>query len=509
MPGDVQIFDIGLELDAEINDDFTIGENPKSGPERYEALQLREDVDALNSFGDQLGVLEVEITNRDVLRGNTAVATVVFPDGLDPSALRATEQAGIETIVKINITTSFTSLDRTFGATAFTGELVGATEDEEGSVRLELAGITKTLTDYTVALVTQKTGQRVDTIVRNLLRDDAGLTEATGLFDFDADFVISIRNPKSVTTTYGTDNRETLRTVLIDLAKKQDAFVFVDASNRINFVDHAISNYYAIESAIKVDAGNEDSANERVIVKSSYDVTGISDWTTTGSSQVSAEASAGNGDAENRRVLRDDNLLENDVESRAASEFRADQLVKSSGRLTIPGFPGASPNDQVVVPKLGLAETVSAGTYTAREVVHRLNGNDGFVTELQLGPGLDEIYEQVYQSQGTDGVRRWTKPELTAEAEALIFTSELFVGGVSDVGLIDAALSPKGSPKTVIALLDAFDIVLPGLDFREPGIDRAPDQPTDVGLLSDNNGLEDSQPVEIGPDTDETDDTDG
>lgn len=334
------------------------------------------------SIGDEIHPTSINVARSfDGLRGEPAKVKVLMAD---PTVLEdvTTPYVDISATVAIN------------GVTVFTGNVIKATESEDGTVTIELATVASKLSKANVSIEVQD-GMKSDELVRQLLI-------RKGPFSAD-EVVIDVSSPASLNESITLEDTESLQTKLEQIATYDVAYTYVDRQNRVVYTDSQPTTTWAPSDVVDVTAGGEDETVNRVIVETAQSDAGSQilnnrisyEQTTT----ASAERGSGYGNDKEEKVT-DHSITDQSVASqRALAELIADSQQVTDGTLTIPGDPRIGIYDGIVVPELPDVYDLASGTYTIKRARHKFTATDGYVCELSLAPNLGDVYASARDSQ--------------------------------------------------------------------------------------------------------------
>lgn len=202
--------------------------------------------------------------------------------------------------------------------------------------------------------------------------------------------------------SWGVDYYETAYQVIQEMAFNGDAMLHIDEHNVIHFAKEGniphdtwtsdgSGKTKKLPPVIKWESGDE-KTEEDVIVESKYDETALGAFHPTSTKEVKQEE--GHRFSEGLRNMAVSSV--SDVQNAKISTIIDRELMLDSGTITIAGHPRIHAWDRVELDENivdGFA-SISAGTYTAKEVRHIVNDDDGYITEIELGKDPRSLYEQ-------------------------------------------------------------------------------------------------------------------
>lgn len=404
-----QSFEIGVRFDAELVEGYEPQGLPPGLRAKFasEIGEVRSYINKVQELGPQTQITKLEIENTNGVGGNYCKITALFPPGVDPEILSIGSFPGSEVTVEVTVGVIFDSRfgepTRTDAAICFTGILKKASQNEKGLIDLEFVGLSGELSKRTIRLDTVEGGEPIPSLVREILDNGLGLEEMDGSqadgYDPNADFNIEVENPVLIKRDYGAESNIGVKDVLIDLAMEQDAFLFVDESNVLHFVDRPQVDTFKLSGILEGEGGEEQETTEDILVNSSRDALGLGlllDGATERVKNVTRNVRLPNGSETKQRTLRVDGPDVQQTSLRALSEMRKEVEAPKTGNITVPGSPLFSPNDQVFIPPIA-GHTLLVGEYTIKKVTHMINPTKGYRMNLELGNSLASVFERVYK----------------------------------------------------------------------------------------------------------------
>lgn len=356
--------------------------------------------DVFQQLGELMSVVSAEVERPYGAAGGTATIEVVFPDQVDLDVFTLTASPGLDITGTVALATTLGESNQYFEDTLFTGTLTTVSQNKEGIVTLEFSDKRYQLNKYNVRLDTGD-GAQVDTIARDLLTESS-LDLAEGE---PGGFVIDIDDPIEIDGTFGLEEGKDLYQVLETLARKQQAFLFIDRQNTVNFVTTPVSRKIYARNIIEIEAGDSNQDTGRVLVKTTqnsesgaFDVTGYQQKISVAGHTLVGSSGSGNSEkAKKAPTIDDPNVTEKGARRRAGSEYINQVQSASSGTVTILGNPVYRIHDTVVVEDLPNYVSLPEGTYTVKRVLHTIDSSNGYTTELELSPDIGEAYANMFE----------------------------------------------------------------------------------------------------------------
>jgi len=431
------ITDITERIDILEGDLFPIRVDELTAPEyttEYDTLGAY-----LQSIGPSIPVTGIEVT-RIAAAGNGEAIIETPIEESKPLAIVGDPEYQIG--VKLFINDSH----------AFTGTIDKVTENEDGIVTIIAADLGKTLNRHTVRLDTREEGLPSTVLFWDLVVKDGPLDpedvvvgfggppvstdpdttafkEFYGL-SFSEDEIedrIDSAEPVPISISVGQNDRAQLLDVIKAIARKQQAFVYVDRRNRLHFTERPPigpgRKAWPLDRIKSIDAGSSNNDNESVIVESP-DINSIIGPGPSRTSEESSRAKAiqGNPDDSEVRRIQDNNVLSiKEANNQAVDEVVSSRLANSSGTVTLVGTPFITPFDRVYIGDLPDWISLGEGFYSVRKVTHTINNQDGYVTKLDLTEDLKDVYDSLLDTIGrTDDLASIvTKSEVTPDVFGL------------------------------------------------------------------------------------------
>lgn len=278
----------------------------------------------------------------------------------------------------------------------YEGRVIKATQNEDNVVKMMLANAASPLAKANVTY---------DTNVGQVPCDDALQRLLFGQGPFSSsDVVINVRNPSPEKVTVSGEQSDNLRAKVEEVATNHNLYTFVDRDNKIVVTNKQPSRVWKPSQIIEIDAGDEESVANRVIVETAESGPAsrlANQWQ--GDSTVTGEAAdqtAGAGSANEQRVT-DHSLPDQSVaDQRALAEIIADAQSATSGTVTIPGDPRIGIYDGLIVPEISDVYSLSAGRYTIKRVTQKFTEQNGYVSKIDLCPDLKSVYTAVTDGSG-------------------------------------------------------------------------------------------------------------
>lgn len=309
-------------------------------------------------------------------------------------------------------------------ARVFTGHVIGVKESHDGTVTFNAMDSRHYLNKNMVSIDPGENGQYPPNIAQDILSEIGYPPDWSDEADEKYYRRLSLEGSERIHDAWGINSNVTAFEVLRDLARREDAWIYIDEFNNIHFTDTPEFSTWGepdpsnktLPPIIEYESGGEE-ANENVIVESSYDETGLTSFVSLGDKTVSE---TGTG------LFVGDKITDQNVFNRSALEKERDwdlvqkELMTDSGTVQVVGDPRLEPDDQVILTDNIITQfsPISNGTYTAKTIRHIVNGSDGYQTELELGKDLESLYEQFVEvSNNAEEKRRELAQQNEAEEE--------------------------------------------------------------------------------------------
>lgn len=374
-------------------------------------------------FPDMLSVVDCDVERVFGGGGSQATVTVVFNElltetqiegfdagvdgGADDSAFNPDEE--IELQIDVTVSNQSPSGSEEIQRRIFTGTVIKVIESHDRTVTLHGLDYRHQLNKSMVRLDTSEDGAPTTEIVRNILTgegsvgDGMGLTEANSLDELrpngSKSFYIDLGDldpNKRINESWGVESHATAFTVLQELAYEEAATVHIDRYNNVHFVKMPKRTPYTPEKMppiVEWESGDEDT-QEDVIVESEYDETGIGVYAPT-SSQPNRDGPP--GDRQVGEEIHQNNLFSRQaIEKVRASEEIDISLKQNSGIIRCVGDPTINPYDKFIMNDdvTDGFSPISEGEYMSKTVRHQIDGQDGYLVEIELGRDPEELFKE-------------------------------------------------------------------------------------------------------------------
>lgn len=361
---------------------------------------------ALRSDLQLTGITNVEVTRPAGIGGSEAEVKAPIEN---PDVLKGITVPGVRFEIYVDV----------YDVRLFTGEIIKATENEEGLVTITAQDARRDLMSYTVRLDTPPSGIPSTKIIQNLLIEDGPFEDDEVRLGYessgsgsDSEITDSLTNflsssptdyegkndPVNVRLNTGNGARPTLYKVIKDIAEVQHAYAYIDEYNRFNFQPIPAVNVWEPEYIISLNAGSSDSTTDRVIVEAPRtDVMGGTfGHQYANSKSTRSEAKSESGSNEKAKLLKHQNLTSVEAADNAAVDsFVGSELSTESGTVKAVGFPVPTPFDQLELTNLPEHTSLPEGNYTITEITHKISADSGYTTEAKVGKDLESIYESI------------------------------------------------------------------------------------------------------------------
>lgn len=360
-------------------------------------------------------------TSGSVARGTEEGERVDAPAKFRlPDAETFFDDEEIELTVDVAITNQTPGDTEEHERRIFTGTVTKVTENNERIVTFEAMDYRYQLNQNLVMLDTSDEGERTGTIVRNLLDGNDGKGVGMDLTEGE-DFIIDLSGSEEEIRreTWGIRNNETVYNVLQNLAYHEGATLHIDEDNVIHFTRHPEHTNYTSSSMPPIvdwESGDEDTEKD-VIVESKYDESGLGIFSPTSSIPNVEEPIEGKG----AKIQADNVFSRSAIDKMRVSEIVDRDMMLDSGTIHCLGDPKVEPFDEIVLDEEAVDgfAAISEGEYMVKEVTHMINGQEGYILELELGRNPRELIEEFAGNAGGVYFREWLDEiKETADEEA-------------------------------------------------------------------------------------------
>lgn len=390
-------------------------------------MPLTQEVSAdVTIAGADLTPTSVETSTTATTQANTATITGYMDD---PTQLSRDQSITIEVNNEV----------------IFIGNLKHAVQRGDGELSIDAYGTFADIHTKVVGLEMQAP-LFINTIARNLLRDAFGPDSVIDRFG-DPDTA----TPGSIYVAGGSlfpngdtltqkmigpqSESNSLTDVLKDLADSIAGIVWVDRRNVLRFEPAPKHQSWIANNIIEAEVGDETNEEDnvaKVIVNTASGAVGGNAAESYIYSTFASNAEAEHDDLiagltiqelfSRTHTINDNNIItQEEANNVAGSVAMSSRMASNSGTLTFVGTTDLDPWDVISVPQFDEIPLVE-GTYTVRSVRHVIDSTNGWTTEAELGPEIDEIAANISQSGDA------------ASAIADIFTSNRSDGGQITTG---------------------------------------------------------------------------
>lgn len=386
-------------------------------------------------FPEMLSVVDCEVERVFGGGGSQATVTVIFNDlltesqiegfnagvdgGADDSAFDPDQE--IEIQIDVTVTNQTPSDTETISRRIYTGTVIKVVESHDRTVTLHALDYRHQLNKSMVRLDTTEEGSPSTLIVKNILTGEGSVGDGMGLVEGE-DFFIDLngQDPNMrINESWGVESHATAFQVLQEMAYEEAATIHIDRFNKIHFVKMPKHTPYTPEKMppiVEWESGDEETS-EDVIVESEYDETGIGVYAPT-SSKPNRDGPP--GDRPVGEEIHQNNLFERQaIEKVRASEEIEISLQQNSGIIRCVGDPGIDPYDTFEMDETVVDgfSPISTGTYMSKTVRHQINGQDGYIVEIELGKDPEELFKEYSGRASRVIYDEWTEAAAEAEKE--------------------------------------------------------------------------------------------
>ncbi len=403
--------------------------------------------DRLSEVEGEISVIDFEVERVFGGGGSTAKVTTVFPDNVHDEQFLNTlatatknpysdpseggpggyrEDIEIDTSpivdhsehpldIEIDITIESPVHGAKLTKRLFTGHVIKITESSKGTITFEAMDARYYFNKNMVSLNTGQHGEGATVILAQIMMGGMigpGADEhGDGLgFEPGKDYRVILDDSPTVTDNYGVKAPISAYEVVQDLAERSDAIFHIDNYNRVHFVDLGASQirngnvdggirYWGTSSdatntlppIVEWNSGDE-NADEHVVASSPYDETGLGIMMP----ETIDKEDESDGVITGREIDDKNIISRKTLEKQRDNTLIQNAMTTDSGTMRVIGWPNIQPNDQVRISgsDVGKFTPISYGNYTVKTARHILDPNEGYVTEIELGKGLEELYEE-------------------------------------------------------------------------------------------------------------------
>jgi len=406
---------------------------------------------------ERFDLTDAAIRNMDIRDRNRALAR-----GTSGSVARGTEEGeraeapakfrlpnaetffadeDIELTVDVAITNQTPDDTEEYQERLFTGTVTKVSENNERIVTFEAMDYRYQLNRNMVQLDLSEEGATTPKIVRSLLT-----SERLGLEE-NEDFIIDMGGmdvEKRENESWGIKNNETVFNVLQSLAYHESCTLHIDRENVIHFTrfpDHNNFTSASMPPIIDWESGDEDTEKD-VIVESKYDESGLGIFTPMASQPNTEEPIEGVGS----KISLNNVYSRKAIDKARVSEIVDRNMMLDSGTIHCLGDPKVEAFDEIELDEESVDgfSAISQGKYMVKKATHMINGQEGYVLELELGQNPRELIEEFAGNAGGVTFREWLDEiEESAEEEASSFSIGDAIGATIDTArAVGSALNP-------------------------------------------------------------------
>jgi hypothetical protein len=312
--------------------------------------------------------------------------------GLGPQVRRDNE---LKLVLDVSVTNITQQGTETVERRLFTGTVIEVKQNSDRIVTFTALDRRHDLNRYMVKLDTTGEPQPSTDIIDSVLgpRDALGRgLELTKGEDYFVD--LGDGDPELIKDSWGIDGHATVWEVLKDISRVEGATMYIDGYNRfymVDWPDHIVWGPNTMAPVIGWESGDEQSSTD-VPVESPYDETGLGMYAPISGERQ--ESRIDNPDNLGREISENNVFTRRALENIRSWESISSALMKDSGKVNFLGDPRILPYDEMILDNEvidGFAP-IAPGQYTAKRVYHRINAQDGYITEVHLGRDTEELF---------------------------------------------------------------------------------------------------------------------
>ncbi len=279
------------------------------------------------------------------------------------------------------------------GNLIFTGEAVRATRNHNHVYTVEAYDHTRTMNQIkenvsTGVFLNYNAYMARRLLYRNGVPND--IQRATGQYRGD-------NGP----TQHEYENRS-LSYILDDIAKRLDAYWWVDEHNVVKMRPDPPVGWHYLDRIKEISLGDGQAAGNQVVVFGGAPTSeeGQEAATMYAHNQIKSSARITYGDEEDKRIkefkVKDQNLTtQAEVEAFMNSKIGEFAEDLKEGKVTIVGDETITPFDTVYVPEDANLDDTIQGEYMAQVVRHKVDAQNGYVTEIELGMSHEDTRDVI------------------------------------------------------------------------------------------------------------------
>ena len=359
---------------------------------------------------DVLSVVDCEVERVFGGGGSQATVEVVFDELLTSEQIEGFQSgvAGdqdndmfdrdqeIEVQVDVAVTNNSPVETKTYDERIFTGTAIKVVENNERIVTIHALDYRHQLNRNMVRLDTTEDGVPTTEIVRNILTGEGSVGDGLGLTEGEDFFIdLGATEPNTrINESWGVESHRTAFQVLQKLAYEEAATLHIDAYNHVHFIkypdDAQVYDAKNMPPIVEWESGDEET-EEDVIVESEWDESGIGAYTPM-TSQPNQEGPPGDLDV-GSEIQMNNVFTREAIEKVRASERIDNILTKDSGVLHAVGDPRLKPYDRFEMDSdvVDGFSPINEDTYMTKTVRHIINGEEGYIVEIELGDNPEEM----------------------------------------------------------------------------------------------------------------------
>lgn len=319
----------------------------------------------------------------------------------------------------------------------FTGRPIEVIKKEDGIVKFKFMNNRLRLNKRFLTLEVNEEGNTVYAILDEILTDIGDLKKGpdedvnTSRFETSPDYDYLLDpylKDNDFNGAYGLEEPVSLFQVLQGIAIRNAMHLWIDKHNTIRIERKPDTTITIPQLITDLEAGDKQEATETV-VKTPYDQTGVGKFSATGASMSKSieyadwEISSKEGEETVQKSITAYDVNDSkEAANYAKSMYISDELSKNYGKMITIGNPVVSTYDDIVLSHIPDMMPISEGSYSAKQVVHKISAKEGFTTEIQLGRSVGAMRRTLHANIGENERR---EPPETNEADALLDVNDL------------------------------------------------------------------------------------
>jgi hypothetical protein len=304
---------------------------------------------------------------------------------------------------------------------------VGFAEKRQGKVEVTVGEI-KTIQDFISDLIKPKTevgpygirpdGYQEEVEKAKSRKESAQQAEEEAVATYEIQKNGEDTIPKA--QSWGVNFHKTAYNVIQELGYRSSAQLYIDEYNTIYWAQSPERDTWSpngdgdkleLPPIVSWESGDEKTEKD-VIVESKYDETALGAFHPLTTKSVPDDVEEPSGGLRDTRVT-----TANELENTKVSEVVDREVKMDSGTIRVTGNPNITAQDKVILDEDAVDgfAAISQGEYFAKEVKHIINSDEGYVTDIELGNNIDELYEEFAYEQSGLAFEDETNPDDSGE----------------------------------------------------------------------------------------------